>query len=247
MIERIWFGAVGAVLVMQTGSQAYAQSATVVAVEATTDETRRGLSWSDGKASVSGDISTRIGPVEASARVAALREAARHGDSDAVADLSLGTRFDVSALTLGLKATGYVFAGGGGPLNYAEVSGSAGYTYGPVQFELVAAYAPEQSAIGGDNLYLRAEAIAGIPSTPFTVVAALGRSSGSDDGSGRSNRVRPGGDYSDWRLGVDYVRRPLVLTVEYVGTDTNENAFLPGRYDARHDGDRVLGRVRYAF
>lgn len=235
-----------AVAILANGS-AYAQSAPSVGVEATTDEARRGLSWSGGKASVSGDLSANIGPVEASARVAALRGSARHGGSDAVADLGVGTRWDVADLTFGLRAIGHVFAGARGSTDYGEVMGAVGYTYGPVQLQADATYAPKQDAIGGSNLYLHADAVVGVPSTPFTIVAGLGRSSGKGDGTPRADRLRPGGDYVDWRLSAEHVRGPLVLAIDYIGTDIDAGALRSGAYGIRHDGDRVLGRVRYSF
>ncbi|WP_204283871.1 TorF family putative porin, partial [Klebsiella pneumoniae] len=65
-------------------------------------------------------------------------------------------------------------------------------------------YAPSQSAIGGDNLYLFASANAGIPATPLSASATLGHSTGSTDDPVRAARLRPLGDYTDWRLGMEY-------------------------------------------
>ncbi len=80
-----------------------------------------------------------------------------------------------------------------------------------MQAKVGAAYAPDQDAIGGDNLYLYGQASAGIPTTPVTINAKLGRSNGS---------LAPGaGSYVDWSVGADYVLGPLTLGARYVDTD----------------------------
>jgi hypothetical protein len=109
-------------------------------------------------------------------------------------------------------------------------------------------YAPSQSAIGGDNLYLHAGAQAGIPGTPWTVLAGVGHSTGKTEDAFRAARLRPGGDYSDWRVGVEHVTGPVTLGLDYVGTDVSERAASAfALADARHSGDRIVGRVRFGF
>lgn len=235
--------AIGAAPALLLAGHAQAQTGPAFGVEATTDESRRGLSWSDGRASISADAATDIGPLEADVRVSALRGADRHGGGDAVADASLGSRWRLADVTLRLRATAHLFAGAEGKRDYGEVTASANYAYGPVQLDAGASYAPHQDAIGGSNLYLFAGASAGVPATPFTVVANIGRSSGDADDA-RAQRLRPGGRYLDWRLGVEHVQGPLVLALDYVGTD-----FDDATPDAlvRHDGDRLVARARFSF
>jgi hypothetical protein len=238
---RLPFGIAGAALLY-----AGAAGAQTVSVEAATDEARRGLSWSEGRATASGELFVARGVLDASARVTALRGSARHGGSDAVADLGLGATWRTGAVTLELRGDAHLFAGGRGPLDYGEVTGAVGYTFGPLQLDVSASYAPPQDALGGDNLYLRAGARAGIPLTPFTLAAAVGRTTGDGDGSAAADRLRPGGRYTDWRLGVERISGPLTLGVDYVGTNVSKR-LLSGGGDARHDGDRVVARVRLSF
>ncbi|WP_294318975.1 TorF family putative porin [uncultured Sphingomonas sp.] len=243
MIGRIAFG----VMSLLVTAAAQAQSLPSVGVEATTDERRRGLSWSEGRASISGDAALTLGAFELDARVAALRGSVRQDGADAVADLGIAFVRDVGAFQLRARAIGHVFAGAARGTDYAEFGGDARYTLGPVELTAGALYAPPQQAIGGSNLYLSAQAVAGIPMTPFTLVGGIGRSSGAVDDAARADRLRPGGRYVDWRLGVEHVTGPLTLALDYVGTDLNDDRVVAAIGDRRHSGDRMLGRARVAF
>lgn len=219
-----------------------------IGVELNSDENRRGLSWSGGRVSPSADIFATSGPFEASGRIVALRESERHGGAGVVGDLTLGASTMVGLVTVRGRVAGHLFGGAGFNADYVELGGSAAYTLGPVQLDVGADYAPSQSAIGGDNLYLHAGAQSGIPGTPWTVLAGIGRSTGKTDDPFRAARLRPGGDYTDWRLGVEHVTGPVTLGLDYVGTDVSEraaSAFMLA--DARHSGDRIVGRVRFGF
>ncbi|SFP38690.1 TorF family putative porin [Sphingomonas rubra] len=216
-------------------------------VEATNDEVRRGLSWSQGRASISADAAATIGPVDASVRVAALRGSARHADADGVADLTLGTGWDLGTVRLRATGIGHLFFNADSKMDYAELGGSASYSLGPARVTAGALYAPSQDAIGGSNLYLYAGADAGIPGTPLTAVAQLGRSSGEVDDPVRAQRLRPGGRYVDWRLGVEHRSGPVTLGLDYLGTDVaRRDAFGPFANGA-HVGDRLVGRARFDF
>lgn len=226
---------------------AYAQSLPSVGIEATTDERRRGLGWSEGDVSVSGDIAATLGAVELDARVSALRGSVRHDGADAVADLGAAFVTDAGPFRLRARGIGHVFGGAGSDMDYGEFGGDARYTLGPAELTVGALYAPPQRAIGGSNLYLSAQAVAGIPATPFTVVGGIGRSSGAVDDVVRADRLRPGGTYTDWRIGVEHVTGPLTLAVDYVGTDLNDDRVVSAIGDRRNSGDRILGRVRFGF
>lgn len=226
---------------------AFAQVSTGAGLEATTDENRRGISWSEGRVSVSGDATLSGYGLDATARVAALRDSPRHGGADAVADLSLGSGWDVGAVRLRVQGSAHLFSGTRGGMDYGELGGSASYTYGPLYLTGGAIWAPPQRAIGGSNLFVYASASAGVPGTPLTIVADLGHSSGNLDDATRAQRLRPGGDYANWRLGLEHRLGPLTLGVDYVGTDVSRaDAFGPFA-DAGHAGDRLLGRVRVDF
>lgn len=104
---------------------------------------------------------------------------------------------------------------------YASVRGSLG----PATAKVGVAYAPAQNAIGGgDNLYSFAEVSSGVPLTPVTLNAHLGRSAGS---------LTPGRHYWDWSLGADYaLPGGITAGVRYVDTDVPSSAPLAGQYDA---------------
>jgi hypothetical protein len=246
MIDSLAKAALAAGALLAT-TPAMAQIATSAGVEATTDENRRGISWSEGRASIAGDATVSGYGLDLTARVAALRGSDRHGGADAVADLTLGSGWDVGAVRLRAQGTAHIFGGARGNMDYAELGGSASYTYGPADLTAGAIWAPEQRAIGGSNLYLYANASAGLPGTPLTAIAGLGHSSGTVSDPVRAQRLRPGGDYTDWRLGVEYRRDRLTLGVDYVGTDVTRADAFGAFADAGHAGDRLLGRVRFDF
>ncbi|MEN2746204.1 TorF family putative porin [Sphingomonas sp. T9W2] len=243
MIGRIMLGAASLLPL----AAAHAQSLPSGGVEATIDERRRGLSWSEGRASVSGDLAVTLGTIELDARIAALRGSIRHDGADAVADLGAAFVTGVGPFQLRARAIGHVFAGSRSSMNYGEIGGDARYTLGPVELIAGALYAPPQDAIGGSNLYMSAQAVAGIPMTPFTLVGGVGRSAGTVDDPTRADRLRPGGSYRDWRLGVEHVTGPLTLALDYVGTDLAEGRPVSAIGDRGNSGDRVLARARFAF
>ncbi|MBB3861123.1 uncharacterized protein (TIGR02001 family) [Novosphingobium hassiacum] len=216
-------------------------------VEATTDEVRRGLSWSDGEVSASVDASAGFGGFDVAARVAMLRKSDRHADADVVGDIALGKDWDLSGFTVRSEAIGHVFGGADRNMNYGELGLGARYSIGPLQVKADAFYAPSQASIGGDNLYLRGSANFGIPAFPVTVAASVGYTTG-DTKDARSARLRPAGDYADWRVGLEYNQFPFTIGVDYAGTDVDTSQVATSRFaDLKHAGDRVLGRVRLSF
>lgn len=234
-------------LALFAAAPAAAQNALSFGAEAATDEVRRGLSWSAGRPVASGDAFVARGPLEASARIVSTRGTPRHGGADVVADVVAGIATN-GPVQLRATAIGHFFAGAANRMDYFELGGSATYSLGPVRIDAGAIYAPEQSAIGGSNLYLNAGISAGIPLTPFTLSAAIGRSSGETSDAVRAARLRPLGSYTDWRLGVEFVQSPFTLGVDYVGTDIDQRATASSPYaDLRHSGDRLVARARISF
>lgn len=212
-----------------------------------TDERRRGLSWSGGRAVVAGEASATIGAVTGAARVTSLRGSARADGADAVADLSLTGGIDAGGVRVEAGGVAHLFGGAGRRMDYGELTLAARYAFGPAQFDAGIDYAPDQAAIGGDNAYLHAGASAGIPGTPWTVLGAVGRSIGGGSPDPRVDRLRPGGDYSDWRIGVEHIRGPLVLGLTYTGTDLSDDR-LPSRFaDHANSGDRLTASARISF
>ncbi|OYZ43484.1 MAG: hypothetical protein B7Y31_03810 [Novosphingobium sp. 16-62-11] len=232
---------------MLNAPQVLAQSVDA-GVEVTTDEVLRGLSWSDGEISASADARVGFGGFDAAVRVAMLRQSDRHADAEVVADLALGKDWAAGPFTLRTEALGHVFGNASSNMNYGELGLGARYSIGPLQLGTMAWYAPKQANIGGDNLHLRATADAGLPAFPVTVFGAVGYTTG-DTRDADSARLRPAGDYTDWKIGAEYNQFPFTLGVEYVGTDidTDNIVSVSPFADLKHAGDRVLARVRMSF
>ena len=247
MIRRYPWAGVAATALCSLSAQAVAQDSRSAGVEVASEEERRGLSWSEGRAVLAADAALSLGRIDASARLVTTRDSDRHAGADAVVDLNIGTGWDIGAIRLSAGATGHLFAGARQGMDYVEARAAAGYGYGPLYATIGVVAAPSQRAIGGSNVYTYASANAGIPGTPFTVLTELGHSSGSIDDAIRAQRLRPGGSYTNWRLGVEHRRGPLTLGVDYIGTDIARDAAIGPFADARHATDRLVGRARFIF
>ena len=216
-------------------------------VEATSNDVRAVISWSGGKASASADARLDLAVADVSLRVAALRGAARHAGADVVADLAVGRDWNLGAVTLRTEAALHVFGGAARNMDFGELVLGARYGLGPVRLAATAWYAPRQSTIGGDNLHLRVGADAGLPGLPITVLASAGYTTGSGDDP-RAARLRPAGDYADWKIGAEYARYPLTFGLDYVGSDISAARLRASPFaDPSGTGDRVVARVRFAF
>ena len=215
-----------------------------VGVELATDERRRGISWSDGKAAPSVYVRADLpAGFDLGARVLATRGDPRHGGADGVVEPTLGYSRDLGGLRLDGFATGHFFSGARGRLDYGEVGAGLSYSLGPAQAGVEARYAPSQDAIGGDNLYIGLRGRVGVPATPWTLTASAGRSSGIVDDPVRAARLRPGGTYRDWSLGVQHITGPLTVALEYTGTDVRDERDLSSFAVREHAGDRLAARV----
>ena len=215
-----------------------------VAVEASTDARVRGLSWSDGSPALAAAVSVPLGDWRLDARGTSLRGSRRHDG----ADLGLDTALRYTRAFGGWRATAGVVHHAfidRAASNYWEIEAGAGYLIGPLDLALTAAWTPSQDAIGGDNLYLRAGAAAGVPGTPITVFGHVGRSMGPDRRE-RATRLRPDGDYTDWRLGAEHVTGPLTLGLQVTGTSI-ETPVPVTRFTDRHVGTRLAGTARIDF
>ena len=97
--------------------------------------------------------------------------------------------------------------------DYLEAYGSLSTTLGPVEATVGLAYAFDNSALAGDNVYVYGGLSAGIPETPITLNANLGYTDGSLDVSGSGN-------YLDWNLGADFaITENLTISAQYIDTD----------------------------
>ncbi len=247
MTPAMWRSSAAGVLALAAIAPAAAQTGVSGGIEATTDERRRGLSWSGGDASVSADVSAGVFGLEASARATALRGSARHAGADGVVDLTIGKGWDIGPFRVRGQGIGHLFVDAGRRMDYGEISADASYTLGPVQVVAGTIWAPSQDAIGGSNLYFHAGADAGIPGTPLTLSGSIGRTSGTTDDPVRAARLRPAGRYTDWQVGLEHVTGPLTLALDYVGSDVAQARIMSPLGDRRHSGDRILGRARLSF
>lgn len=133
-------------------------------------------------------------------------------------------------LNAGIGVIAYTFPdAGAGDFDYLELYGSLGFTLGPAQASVGAAWDVGRDGLdfGGlrrDNLYLYTDLSAGLPGTPVTVKAHLGYTDGAVDFAGESQSF-------DWSLGADWAIRdtPLVLGVAYV--DAADDVQPPGAFN----------------
>lgn len=209
------------------------------------DERRRGLSWSDGRPAISGRVSLQPADgLSLSVAGTSLRGSARHDGASAAIDSAIVYSRSFGPIRADAQISHHAFPGHGGA-NYVELGGGAGTTIGPVQLDLFGLYAPSQDAIGGDNLYLAASASLAVVGTPFTIGAQVGRSSGDSDDPVRSARLRPHGRYTDARLRLDYVAGPFTLGVDL--TDTWHGRRIATGPITADSGRRVAARIGFTL
>ncbi|HWV12080.1 MAG TPA: TorF family putative porin [Sphingobium sp.] len=227
-------------LLAASASPALAQYADPISatVEVASDERRRGLSWSDGDPVVRGSIVAQAtNELSFDAAATSLWGSDRHGDADAVVDIGTSYARQLGAWRLSARGVYHLFPGASGQ-GYGEVGAGAAFLIGPANIDLNASYAPKQVSIGGDNLYLSASASAGIPGTPLTVSAHVGRSSGSVRDREKAARLRPDGTYWDHGISVEYLKRQWFAGLRYA------NSSIDG---TRHSGATLIGRAGIAF
>lgn len=133
-----------------------------------------------------------------------------------------------------------IYTGGPGTVasDYWEPYAGLVGQLGPAQLRLGAAWAPGQDALAGDdNLYLSVDGEFGLPFSPLTFEAHLGRSDGP---LSAASLVAAGDSTTDWSLGARYNILPfLSARLEYVGNDAPA---VDGLTD-----DTVVGSVTFRF
>jgi uncharacterized protein (TIGR02001 family) len=136
---------------------------------------------------------------------------------DVEVDIYAGYAGGSDALTYDLGATYYVYPGVS-DFNYIEFTGKTGTTVGPAKLGLQVSYAPKQGSATSfkDNLYIGANASVGVPGTPLTATASVGRENGSF-----------GAKKIDWSLGLSATVKGFTLGASYVDTNRNTN-YVPG-------------------
>lgn len=179
-------------------------------IVALSDYRFRGLSRSDGGPALQGrftavDLSGLYGGI----RATTLDDAWNLGGSEL--DLYAGYGADIGdGFYLDAGVVYYLFPGGNGATDYVEPYASLSYQIGPLQATAGAKYAPAQTALGDEDLlYLYAEAQSGIPRTPLTLAAGVGRQEGKAFG----------GSYWNWRLGGQARKGRYSAGLFYVESD----------------------------
>lgn len=182
-----------------------------------TDYRFRGVSFSDEDFAVQGGVELGVGDFYVGAQGSSIEFDGIADVADAEVKLFGGWSREIG---FGLRFDGgflyNIYPGGEGPFgidDYAEPYASLGYSIGPAEATVGAAYAWSQDAIGGeDSLYVYGDVAVGVPLTPLTLVGHVGYTDGALAFDAEGERL-------DWSLGGEYVLGPVALGVSYVDSD----------------------------
>ena len=181
-------------------------------VNAVSDYRYRGISRSGEEAALQGNLHVAHGSgAYAGVWGSSLREQSRLGDAELNfyagydTDIASGTTIDGGLLY-------YAFPDSrDGASDYFEPYAKLSHSLGPARATIGAAYAWDQRALAdSDNLYLWTDLSAGIPTTPLTIKAHVGRSDGG---------LTQGRAYVDWSLSAEAAFGALTVGAAYVDTD----------------------------
>ncbi len=128
-------------------------------------------------------------------------------------DVYGGWTKDLGGVTVDVGAYGYIFPAAPGG-NMYELYGSVGGTLGPVSAKVGLYYAPNQTNLANDNIYVYGDLSAGIPGTPITLNAHLGYTDGS---------LAYTKNYIDWSVGAAVSWKNLTLSAAVVGTNVSKS------------------------
>lgn len=134
--------------------------------------------------------------------------------ADAEIDLSAGWAGNYGGWRPQAGVTGYLFPGGRG-VDFVEVHGAIARDIGPLSATLGVNYAPDQGNLRRDSLYVFGDLNAGVPGTPVTLLARVGR----ENGALADEKL-------DWSIGASASFRELGVSLRYV--DTSERARIAG-------------------
>jgi hypothetical protein len=194
------------------------------------------------------------------------------GGANMELDLVAGFKAPIGeGATIDIGATWYMYPSGFNNTDFVETYAKLSGTAGPVALTAGVAYAPKQEALGAwfadgaaafdgvytdpgdknDNLYVWADAAAGIPDTGLTLKGHVGYSWGNDGLGPFATSVAPTGEYMDWLVGADYVipGTPLTLGVAYTDTDISkkESAYLQPSFSHGQDGTGTIAGSTVVF
>lgn len=186
-----------------------------VTATAVSDYRFRGVSQSGRDPAAQGSVDVTLSGFYAGVWLSSI---ARYADTNVEADVYAGYAGEAGAISYDVGAIAYLYPGGDGTGNVYEGTGSLAYTFGPARARLRASYAPDQANLAGDNLYLSADARVGVPTTPVTLFAQVGRERGSFYGR-----------KWDWSFGAEIRRGPFTASLGYFDTDLDGIASGLGR------------------
>jgi len=211
------------------------------------DLRERGLSLSGGRAGVEAGIAVGSPGALLELAAATTRGAVRHGSADLRVAATAGFAVRAGGSRLRGDVTWRGFAGGRGPLNYWEAGAVADTLVGPVTLAASLRYAPPQRALGGSLLYARIGAEGGLPGTPWSLAAHLGRTGGATRDPLLAARLRPDPTYLDWAISLRRTIGPATLSLTYSDTDVaRDRPGLPQALRA-HAGAVLVARVGFDF
>jgi uncharacterized protein (TIGR02001 family) len=187
-------------------------SATVTGV---TDYRFRGVSASDRDPALQGSVDVSYHGFYVGAWASSI---ARTADTNVELDLYAGYAGSAGPVEYEVGAIAYLYPGGNGDATIYEGMAALSYTLGPATAKLGVNYAPDQENLAGDNLYINGELRVGIPTTPVTAFASLGRERGSFYGR-----------KWDWTLGFEFTRGPFTASLAYVDTNLDSDTNFLGR------------------
>ncbi len=211
--------------------------------EVVSDYRFRGISLSDRHPAAEASVGASLGDgflgVEAIS-ASRVRSPYRLSRQDAEVDLSAGWSHTFGLLTPTAGVIAYLRPGGGEAAN-GELFATLAGALGPATLTVGGNYAPGQAVAHGGNLYLFTKASAGIPGTPLTLHASVGRERGALAGGG----LAAGATKIDYAGGVEArVVRIVTLGLDYVGNDLPTTG--PGRLQRnRANGIVVRAGVRF--
>src|SRR5688572_2643938 len=151
-------------------------------VTGVTDYRFRGVGLSGGDFAIQGGLTLNTKPgVYAGAWASSLEDSPVYGEVEL--DIFAGWAGEISdGIGADVGVTYYAYPSkdaGAGPSDVWEFYGKLKPTVGPVGLTFGLYYSPDQSSLGGgDNLYLSADAVAGIPDTPLSLSAHVGYTDG---------------------------------------------------------------------
>lgn len=215
----------------------------------------RGISQTDRDVAVQGGLTIATAPgFYVGTWGSNLAGAGTFGGSNLELDLIGGYTKAVGPVTLDGGLVYYVYPGANGTpagvnYDYFELYGSVAGKVGPLNAKLGTYWAPSQKNIAsvstkGHNIWVYTDWGLPIPSTPVTLKAHLGYSSG-------NSGYTKGLDVVDYGFGADFTYKALTFNVSYVGTDvsTANSALWPSTKQTGHDitKGRVVASLTAAF